>query len=257
MGPYDKGFCKYFVDTDHCHGTYDKGFTNTFWTETLVMGPYGKGFASTLWTQTIVMEPYDKEFTNTFWRYSGHGTVWQGFYKYFVDTYNCHGTVWQGVYKHFLDRDHCHGTVWQGFYKYFVDTYNCHGTVWQGFTNTLWANDPFLVNVYYNGTTNTMKRHKVCQGSTSTLYMFVWWCSRHFQQYFSSIGRSGIIGGGNRWTRRKPPICRKSLTNFITMVYTLPWSWFELTTSVVIGTDYIDSCIPTTMRSQPIRPLYT
>jgi hypothetical protein len=82
--------------------------------------------------------------------------------------------------------------------------------------NTLWAYDPFLVNVYDNGTTNTMKRHKVCQGSTSTLYMFVWWCSRHFQQYFSSIGRSGIIGGGNRWTRRKPPICRKSLTNFIT-----------------------------------------
>jgi hypothetical protein len=66
-------------------------------------------------------------------------------------------------------------------------------TVWQGFTNTLWAYDPFLVNVYDNGTTNTMKRHMVCQGSTNTLYMFVWWCSRHFQQYFSSIGRSGII----------------------------------------------------------------
>jgi hypothetical protein len=56
--------------------------------------------------------------------------------------------------------------------------------------NTLWAYDPFLVNVYDNGTTNTMKRHKVCQGSTSTLYMFFLWCSRHFQQYFSSIGRS-------------------------------------------------------------------
>jgi hypothetical protein len=110
------------------------------------------------------MEPYDKWFTNTFWT----------------------ETLVVGPYD-------------KGFYKYLVDTYNCHGTVWQGFTNTLWVYDPFLVNVYYNGTTNTMKRHKVCQGSTSTLYMFVWWCSRHFQQYFSSIGRSGIIGGGNRF----------------------------------------------------------
>ncbi len=28
--------------------------------------------------------------------------------------------------------------------------------------------------------------------------------------------RSSFIGGGNRRTRRKPPTCRKSLTNFIT-----------------------------------------
>jgi len=28
--------------------------------------------------------------------------------------------------------------------------------------------------------------------------------------------RSILIGGGNRSTRRKPPICHKSLTNFIT-----------------------------------------
>ena len=32
----------------------------------------------------------------------------------------------------------------------------------------------------------------------------------HFQQYFS------FIGGGNWSIWRKPPICRKSLTNFIT-----------------------------------------
>ena len=25
-----------------------------------------------------------------------------------------------------------------------------------------------------------------------------------------------FIGGGNWWTRKKPPTCRKSLTNFIT-----------------------------------------
>jgi hypothetical protein len=52
-----------------------------------------------------------------------------------------------------------------------------------------------------------------------------------------------FIGGGNRRTRRKPTTCTKSLTNFYhIMLYTSPWSRFELTTSVVIGTDYICSC---------------
>jgi hypothetical protein len=39
---------------------------------------------------------------------------------------------------------------------------------------------------------------------------------RHFQQYFSKIVVISFIAGGNRSTRRKPPTCRKSLTNFIT-----------------------------------------
>jgi len=39
---------------------------------------------------------------------------------------------------------------------------------------------------------------------------------RHFQQYFSYIVTVSFIGGGNWRTRRKPPTCRKSLTNFIT-----------------------------------------
>jgi len=42
------------------------------------------------------------------------------------------------------------------------------------------------------------------------------WCLCHFQQYFS------FIGGGSRSTRRKPPTCHKSLTNFIT--------WWHLVT---------------------------
>jgi hypothetical protein len=36
---------------------------------------------------------------------------------------------------------------------------------------------------------------------------------RHFQQHFSYIMAVSFIGGG---IRRKPPACRKSLTNFIT-----------------------------------------
>ena len=36
------------------------------------------------------------------------------------------------------------------------------------------------------------------------------------QQYFSYIEAVSFIGGGNKRTRRKPPTCHKSLTNFIT-----------------------------------------
>jgi hypothetical protein len=39
---------------------------------------------------------------------------------------------------------------------------------------------------------------------------------RQFQQYFSYIVAVSFIGGGNRMTRRKPPTCRKPLTNCIT-----------------------------------------
>jgi len=54
-----------------------------------------------------------------------------------------------------------------------------------------------------------------------------------------------FIDGGNRSTRRKPPSCCKSLTYFITLCcieYTSPWTGFELTTLVVIGTDCTGSC---------------
>jgi hypothetical protein len=54
-----------------------------------------------------------------------------------------------------------------------------------------------------------------------------------------------IIADGNRSTRRKPPTCPKSLTNFITQCcikYTSPWSGFKLTTLLIIGTDCISSC---------------
>jgi len=46
----------------------------------------------------------------------------------------------------------------------------------------------------------------------------VWVCGvkRHLQQYFNYIVAVSFICGGNRNTQRKPPTCRKSLTNFIT-----------------------------------------
>ena len=52
---------------------------------------------------------------------------------------------------------------------------------------------------------------------------------------FSTIFQ--LYGGGNWSTRRKPPTCRKSLTNLITQYcikYTPPWAGFELTTLLVV-----------------------
>ena len=70
-----------------------------------------------------------------------------------------------------------------------------------------------------------------------------------FNSTFNNISviswRFSFIGGGNWNTWRKQPNCRKSLTNFITyccIEYTSPWTQFELTTLVVIGTDCIGSC---------------
>ena len=39
-----------------------------------------------------------------------------------------------------------------------------------------------------------------------------------FQQYLSYVVAVSFIGGGNRSTRRKPPTCHRSLTNFITFL---------------------------------------
>ena len=54
-----------------------------------------------------------------------------------------------------------------------------------------------------------------------------------------------FIGRGKMNTRRKPTICCKSLTNWITLCcieYTSAWARFELITVVVIKTDCISNC---------------
>ena len=60
-------------------------------------------------------------------------------------------------------------------------------------------------------------------------------------------------GGINRSTQRKPLTCRKSRINIIAQCcieYTSPWVGFELTALVIIGTDCIGSCNPTTIWSR-------
>ena len=58
---------------------------------------------------------------------------------------------------------------------------------------------------------------------------------------FNNIVVVSFIDRGNRRSQRKPPTCRKSLTNFITTLYQvcLAWAGFEL---VVIDTNCTGSC---------------
>ena len=68
-----------------------------------------------------------------------------------------------------------------------------------------------------------------------------------FNATFNNISviswRSVLFGGGNRKTRRKPPtLSQVTYKLYHIMLYTSPWSRFELTTSVVIGTDCIGRC---------------
>ena len=73
---------------------------------------------------------------------------------------------------------------------------------------------------------------------TFVYFLFVGlWCLTPFQQYFSYIVVVSFIFGGNRSIRRKPAICRKLLTIFITLCcieYTSPWMGLELTTLIMI-----------------------
>jgi len=96
-----------------------------------------------------------------------------------------------------------------------------------------------------------MHRNHVCYAPLHHCYIFYYVClfdgvSGHFQHYFSHIAVGSFIDGGNWSTQRKPPTCRKSLTNFITQCcMTTPRHEQDsnsLIALMVIYTDYIGSC---------------
>ena len=91
----------------------------------------------------------------------------------------------------------------------------------------------------WNQTHDHIKLYGVHLSMESNTFSCVKGWGYDVQQYFSYMVAVSFIGGGNQRTWRKPPTCRKSLTNFITccIEYTLPLTGFEFTTLVVIGTD--------------------
>jgi len=71
-----------------------------------------------------------------------------------------------------------------------------------------------------------LKPQNVSEKDNSMTKRLELWCLTTLQQYISFIVAIIIIGGGNRNTWRNPQICRKPLTNFITLCcveYTSSW----------------------------------
>jgi hypothetical protein len=58
---------------------------------------------------------------------------------------------------------------------------------------------------------------------------------KYIQQYFNNIVALSFIGGGNRSTRRKPPTCPMTLTNYHIMLYRVHFPMGEIRTHTFNG----------------------
>ena len=68
--------------------------------------------------------------------------------------------------------------------------------------------------------------------------LFAWWCFKPLSTIFQLYG-----GGQFQWWRKAECLSQVIDKRYYIMLYTYHWLRFENTTSVVIGTDYMGSCI--------------
>ena len=125
---------------------------------------------------------------------------------------------------------HCQGIVFKIIFTFFVITINHHRRPHSWGCNTglvLWCLTPlstiFQLNrgdQFYWWRKPECKTSKMPIINEKNVHIFVCFaCLTVFNATFNNIPviswRSVFIGGGNWRIRRKPPICRKSLTNVI------------------------------------------
>jgi len=67
-----------------------------------------------------------------------------------------------------------------------------------------------------NGEQRDVEFMSVTHKYKSLYLILIFWCLRHFQQYFSYIMATSVSGRRSRSTWREPPTMGKQLANFIT-----------------------------------------